>query len=112
MVRRMFATALAAALTVGVAGPGAPRSRRPRHRAEAAAKAGRRSPPAPEGLPNNIRIEVTITDQAGPGEAAKRTVSMIVADRRNGIVRSQWHRSRRASGRFDGRVERRRDARR
>jgi len=45
-------------------------------------------PPPPEGQPVNIRIELTITDQAGPGEAAKRTVSMIVADRKNGSIRS------------------------
>jgi hypothetical protein len=45
--------------------------------------------PVPEGLPINVRIELTITDQAGPGEAGKRTVSMIVADRKNGSIRSQ-----------------------
>jgi hypothetical protein len=45
-------------------------------------------PPVPEGLASNIRIEITITDQAGPGEEAKRTVSMIVADRKNGSIRS------------------------
>jgi len=46
-------------------------------------------PPPPEGQPVNIKIELTITDQAGPGETAKRTVSMIVADRKNGSIRSQ-----------------------
>src|SRR5512134_1628407 len=46
------------------------------------------TPPAPEGLPHNIKVELTITDQAGPGEATKRTVSMIVADRKSGSVRS------------------------
>jgi hypothetical protein len=47
------------------------------------------APPPPEGQPVNIKIELTITDQAGPGEAAKRTVSMIVADRKVGSIRSQ-----------------------
>jgi hypothetical protein len=46
-------------------------------------------PPAPPvGLPKNVRIELTINDQAGPGESAKRTVSMIVADRKSGSIRS------------------------
>ena len=45
-------------------------------------------PPEPEGLPSNIRIELTITDQSGAGAAEKRTVSMIVADRKVGSIRS------------------------
>jgi hypothetical protein len=83
MVRRTFATALAAALMVG---PGYAQQAPP----AAATKQEKPAPkpPAPEGLPHNIRVELTITDQAGPGEAAKRTVSMIVADRKNGSVRS------------------------
>ena len=83
MVRRTLAIALAAAVMVGTGyaqqAPAAPAKQE-----KPAPK-----PPAPEGLPSNIRIELTITDQAGPGEAAKRTVSMIVADRKNGSVRSQ-----------------------
>jgi hypothetical protein len=83
MVRRMFATALAAALMVGT---GHAQQAPP----AAAAKQEKPAPkpPAPEGLPSNIRVELTITDEAGAGEAAKRTVSMIVADRKNGSVRS------------------------
>jgi len=82
MVRRTFATALAVILLVGTGyaqqAPAAPAKQE-----KPAPK-----PPAPEGLPNNIRLELTITDQAGPGEAAKRTVSMIVADRKVGSIRS------------------------
>lgn len=83
MVRRTFATALAAALMVGT---GYAQQAPP----AAAAKQEKPAPkpPAPEGLPNNIKIELTITDQAGPGDADKRTVSMIVADRKVGSVRS------------------------
>jgi hypothetical protein len=95
MVRRIFATALAAALTVGTLyaaqAPAAPaRQEKPALTASKppAPAPTPPKPPAPEGLPSNIRIEVTITDQAGPGEAAKRTVSMIVADRKNAYVRS------------------------
>jgi hypothetical protein len=44
--------------------------------------------PRPEGQPVNIKLDLTITDQAGPGDPAKRTVSMVVADRQSGSVRS------------------------
>ena len=83
MVRRMFATALAAAL---MAGTGYAQQAPP----AAAAKQEKPAPkpPVPEGLPNNIKLELTITDQTGAGEATKRTVSMIVADRKNGSIRS------------------------
>jgi hypothetical protein len=56
---------------------------------DAKATESKPTPPQPEGQPVNIKIELTITDQAGPGEAAKRTVSMIVADRKVGNIRSQ-----------------------
>jgi hypothetical protein len=82
MVRRTIATALAAALMIGTGyaqqAPAAPAKQE-----KPAPK-----PPAREGLPTNIKVELTITDQAGAGEAAKRTVSMIVADGKNGSVRS------------------------
>ncbi|MGH9373184.1 MAG: hypothetical protein ACRD15_16810 [Vicinamibacterales bacterium] len=42
----------------------------------------------PAGQPVNIKLDLTITDQTGPGEPAKRTVTMIVADRQNGSIRS------------------------
>jgi hypothetical protein len=45
-------------------------------------------PPPPTGEPVNIKIDLTITDQAAPGEAVKRNVSMLVADGRNGSIRS------------------------
>jgi hypothetical protein len=83
MLRRTLTIALAAALIASSAAaqqaPAAPaKEDKPAPR-----------PPAPEGLPNNIRIELTITDQAGPGAAEKRTVSMMVADRKAGSIRSQ-----------------------
>lgn len=83
MVRRTFATALAAALMIGTGYAQQPPAA-PAKQEKPALK-----PAAPEGLPSNIRIELTITDQAGPGDAAKRTVSMIVEDRKNGSIRSQ-----------------------
>ena len=83
MVRRMFATALAAALMVGTG-----YAQQPPPAAAAKQEKPAPKPPAPEGLPQNIKLELTITDQAGPCEATKRTVSMIVADRKNGSIRS------------------------
>lgn len=44
--------------------------------------------PEPVGQPVNVKIDVTITDQSAPGEAAKKTVSMIVGDRQSNTIRS------------------------
>lgn len=44
--------------------------------------------PEPPPLPLNVKVEIVITDQSGPGEAAKKTVSMIVGDRQNNSIRS------------------------
>ena len=45
-------------------------------------------PPEPAGQVANIKFELTITDQTGTGEAAKKLVSLLVADRQTGYVRS------------------------
>ena len=45
--------------------------------------------PEPLGQPVNIKIDLTITDQGGPGEPAKRVISMIVADRQAGFIRTR-----------------------
>ncbi len=47
-----------------------------------------KAPPEPPALPYNIRIEIVITDQAGPGDSGKKTVSMIVGDRQNNSIRT------------------------
>jgi hypothetical protein len=44
--------------------------------------------PDPAGQPTNIRLELSISDQAGPGESVKKTVTMLIADRGNGSIRS------------------------
>jgi glucose/arabinose dehydrogenase len=44
--------------------------------------------PAPPGQPVNVKLDLTITEQLGPGEPAKKTVSLIVADRTVGSIRS------------------------
>ena len=45
-------------------------------------------PPEPPGQVVNIRFDLTITDQTGTAEAAKKLVSLLVADRQTGYVRS------------------------
>jgi hypothetical protein len=52
---------------------------------------GRTPPPAesnPPGQPVNVKLDITITDQGGSGEPARKTVSMLVADRAAGSIRS------------------------
>lgn len=44
--------------------------------------------PAPAGRQPNISIELTISDQAGSSEPVKKVVTIIVADRQSGSVRS------------------------
>jgi hypothetical protein len=44
-------------------------------------------PPEPAQLVN-VRIELTILDQMGPGEPAKKLVTMHVADRGNAFIRT------------------------
>jgi len=41
-----------------------------------------------EGQPVNVKLDLTITDQMGPGEPGKKTVTLIVADRSAGSIRS------------------------
>jgi hypothetical protein len=44
--------------------------------------------PQPGGQPVNVKLDLTITDQLASGAPAKKTVSMIVADRFSGSIRS------------------------
>jgi hypothetical protein len=53
------------------------------------AKTAAVAPPAKPGQLVNMKIDFTITDQSKERSGAKRTVSLIVADRENGQVRSE-----------------------
>jgi hypothetical protein len=44
--------------------------------------------PRREGQAVNVKVEFTLTDQRGGAAAAKRTVTVVVADGRNGFIRS------------------------
>lgn len=59
----------------------------------------------PPGQPVNIRLELTITDQTGPGEPLKKVVTLVLADRGAGSIRST------GSVRTQGRVQINVDAR-
>ena len=45
--------------------------------------------PEPAGQPLNVRVELTISDQVGTAEPYKKVVTIIVADRQRGFVRSR-----------------------
>lgn len=47
------------------------------------------APRKPEPPGPNVRVEITITDQVGTEAPAKKTLSVIAADRNNGSVRSK-----------------------
>jgi hypothetical protein len=72
-----------AAPTPRPAQPATPRDQSPREQTPAPARA-----PEPAGQPVNVKMEITITDQAGPGEPSKKTITMMLADRTNGGIRS------------------------
>jgi hypothetical protein len=55
-------------------------------------------PAEPVGQPLNIRLELTITDQAGPGEPVRKQVTMLVADGQNANVRTSGHQRVSAAG--------------
>jgi hypothetical protein len=42
----------------------------------------------PAGRPVNIKLDLTITDQGGPGTATKKTVTMLLGDHQRGSIRS------------------------
>src|SRR5947208_11711825 len=46
-------------------------------------------PPPRRGQPINVKVEVIITDQRGSAAPTKKTVSIIVGDQQNGMIRSE-----------------------
>ena len=45
-------------------------------------------PAEPVGQPINIRLDITITDQAGPGDPVRKLVTMLMADGQSANVRT------------------------
>lgn len=102
MQRRYATTLLLAALAV--AGPHA-QEVPPQTTAEQPKPQATAAEPAAAGQAVNIKLDVTITDQTGPGEPIRKIVTLIVADRSNGSIRST------GSVRSQGRVQINVDAR-
>ena len=77
----MLASMLLLALLTAPAGAASPKpSPKPSPEASAA--------PARAGQLTNVRIEFKLTDRRGTAEPATKLVSMIVADRRSGMIRA------------------------
>ena len=87
MLKRVVLTMLAAAFAVTASAQPKPVTQ-PDAKAETKKEAPVKSAPEPPGLPFNVRIEVSITDQSGSGNAARKVVTMIAADRQNTNIRS------------------------
>jgi hypothetical protein len=76
---------LAAVVTATLA---AAQEKKPAARPETKPAAVAKAAPEPPALPVNIRIEVSITDQAGSNAPAKKIVTMIAGDRKVTNIRS------------------------
>src|SRR5262249_6299044 len=46
-------------------------------------------PPPRRGQPINVKVEVVITDQRGAATPVKKTLSAIIGDQQNGMIRSE-----------------------
>lgn len=99
---RLFAIAvLVAGLAIAV-----PHAQEPVTGAPDKQKPAAQTAEAPSGgQPVNIKLDLTITDQTGPGDPIRKTVTLIVADRATGSIRSS------GSVRGQGRVQINVDAR-
>jgi hypothetical protein len=73
--------------------------------ADAPQKSEQPKPEPPLGQPVNIKLDFTITDQTGPGDPLRKVVTLVVADRHSGSIRST------GSVRSQGRVQINVDAR-
>jgi hypothetical protein len=88
MLKRTFVAVAMVALTSGIAGAQAPKPVPAKPTPQPTEEKVAPKAPEPPAQPINIKLEVTITDQTGPGEASKKIVSMIVGDRQGNSIRS------------------------
>ena len=95
-------TVLAAFMIAGT-GAQTPEQKKPDQQAPVSADV--KPEPRGSGQPVNVRLDLTITDQTGPGEPLKKVVTMVVADHNTGSIRST------GSVRTQGRVQINVDAR-
>lgn len=88
MSRHVIAAAFILALATSVGRPPEAHAQTPPPAEKAPGQVVAPNEAPSRGQPVNIKLDLTITDQLGPGEPAKKTVSMIVADRYQGAIRS------------------------
>jgi hypothetical protein len=88
MSRQVIAAAFILAVAASVGRPPDAYAQTPPPTEKPASSTSAPSETRAPGQPINIKLDLTITDQLGPGEPAKKTVSMIVADRYQGAIRS------------------------
>jgi len=89
MLKRIGVMTLAVALTASIAAAGQSKpAAEDKNEKKATAAAAKAPPPDAAGLPTNIRIDVSITDQTGNSPAARKVVTMIASDRQSANVRS------------------------
>ena len=111
MSRRSLIAAFAWGLSFGCLCPDpahAQEAQNPAPKPPVTAEQAAAPPPArsePPGQPVNIKLDITITDQTGPGDPLRKVVTLIVADRGIGSIRST------GSVRTQGRVQINVDAR-
>ena len=90
MSRQVIGTlTLALLLATGVVSGQQPAAPTPAAEKAAAAAPEPAVPRAPAGQPVNVKLDLTITDQAGSGEPSRKVITLIVADRQNGYIRSK-----------------------
>jgi len=87
MLRRVM---YAVACALLMAAPLAAQNEKPQEKKPSENKPAAQTVKAPEpvGQPVNVRIELAIADQTGPGEPAKKIVTMVVADRQGSSIRT------------------------
>ena len=101
--RHLALTALLAWLMIAGTGAQTPEQKKPDQQAPVPTEM--KPEPRGTGQPVNVRLDLTITDQTGPGEPLKKVVTMVVADHNTGSIRST------GSVRTQGRVQINVDAR-
>jgi hypothetical protein len=88
MQRRHALAATVLAIVAFATAPGAATWPQEEQKPKPAEQATAPRPEPPLGQPINVKLDLTITDQTGPGEPLKKVVTMLVADRGSGSIRS------------------------
>jgi hypothetical protein len=90
MLKQLLTMICLCALVIGASAQGAP-AQQGQSKDPAADRAQAPPKPPEPSQPVNIRLELTILDQTGPGEPSRKVVTMHVADRFSASIRtSGW----------------------